>query len=134
MVDHSFGTMRLPGERDAIAPDGSCVRVLLRLAAAWRTSSWEQEEFPVRWPTIAWMRSGTSCTVAARCGAGKETGRRQCRWRQGPACPFPPERIPVPVIPGWSADGRGGDDAAMARRGRGLRGQREVGARSALSR
>ena len=32
MVDHSFGTMRLPGERDAIAPDGSCVRVLLRLA------------------------------------------------------------------------------------------------------
>jgi hypothetical protein len=31
-VDHSFGTMRLPGERDAIAPDGSCVRVLLRLA------------------------------------------------------------------------------------------------------
>jgi len=32
MVDHSFGTMRLPGECDAIAPDGSCVRVLLRLA------------------------------------------------------------------------------------------------------
>jgi hypothetical protein len=32
MVDDSFGTMRLPGECDAIAPDGSCVRVLLRLA------------------------------------------------------------------------------------------------------
>jgi mannose-6-phosphate isomerase-like protein (cupin superfamily) len=32
MVDHGFGTMRLPGECDALAPDGSCVRVLLRLA------------------------------------------------------------------------------------------------------
>lgn len=30
-MDYSFGTMRLPGACDAIAPDGSCVRVLLRL-------------------------------------------------------------------------------------------------------
>lgn len=32
-VTHGFDTMRLPGDRDVIAPDGSDVRILLRLAA-----------------------------------------------------------------------------------------------------
>ena len=31
-MDRDFGTMRLPAARDAVAPDGSDVRVLLRLA------------------------------------------------------------------------------------------------------
>jgi mannose-6-phosphate isomerase-like protein (cupin superfamily) len=31
-VSQRFDTMRLPGERDVIAPDGSDVRILLRLA------------------------------------------------------------------------------------------------------
>jgi mannose-6-phosphate isomerase-like protein (cupin superfamily) len=31
-VDQPFGTMRLPADRDVVAPDGSDVRILLRLA------------------------------------------------------------------------------------------------------
>jgi hypothetical protein len=42
--------------------------------------------------------------------------------------------FPVPVIPGWSPDGRSRDDAAVAWLWRGLPGQREVGDRSAVSR
>ena len=42
--------------------------------------------------------------------------------------------FPVPVIPGWSPDGRSRDDAAVAWPWRGLPGQREVGDRSAVSR
>src|SRR5581483_11470865 len=61
-------------------------------AAAWPTSSWRPAGCPRRWPIVRWRKSGTSCAVTARCGAGSRTGSRPCGWAREPASRFRPAR------------------------------------------
>ncbi len=93
-MDEDFGTMPLPAAPGAVAPDGSDVRVLLRLGrgsmahfelAAGRVSrAVAHHAVDELWYILGghgqmWRRQGS--------------GRRRCRCGPAPACPFP--RAPI---------------------------------------
>jgi hypothetical protein len=67
----SFTQKRLPADRDAVAPDGSDVRILLGL----KGGGMAHFELP----------PGASSPVGERCGASRERTRRLSSWKQAPA-------------------------------------------------
>ena len=79
-----FQTMRLPPRPDAVAPDGSYVRVLLQLAGG---SMAHFELGPRQTSTAVTHQSVEEIWLvlsgAERCGAGRAIARRSCRL--GPA-------------------------------------------------
>jgi hypothetical protein len=135
-VGHSSGTERLPGGCDAIAPDGSCVRVLLRLAGG-SMAHFEPGADRVSRPVAHHCVDEIWYILHGRGEMWRRQGDRQetVPLAAGTCLTIPAgTHFPVPLIPGWSPDGRSRDDAAVAWPWRGLPGQREVGDRSAVSR
>jgi hypothetical protein len=99
-VDQDFDTMQRPDAPDAVAPDGSDVRVLLRLGrgsmahfelGAGRVSRAVAHRAV---DEIWYILSGR-----ARCGGARRNGRRPSRCAPVPACPFPRARISSSVPP-----------------------------------